>query len=56
MSLGTGLAKRPYLVVNGVTFDSGDFANATGCLSASVALGIGETGFAGTSRSGAVDI
>ena len=56
MSLGTGLTKRPDLVVNGVTFDSGGFSDATGCSSASVAFGICETGLAGTSHSGAIDI
>ena len=56
MSLGTGLTKRPDLVVSGVTLDSGGFSNVTGCSSATVARGICETGFAGTCRSGAIDI
>ena len=56
MSLGTGLTRCPDLVVSGVTLDSGVFSDATGCLSATVARGICETGFAGTCHSGANDI
>ena len=56
MSLGTGLTKRPDHVVSGVTVDSGVFSDATGCSSVTVARGICETGFAGTCRSGAIDI
>ena len=56
MSLGTGLTKRPDLVVSGVTLDSGGFSDATRCSSATVACGICETGFAGTRRYGAIDI
>ena len=56
MSLGTGLTRRPDLVVSGVTLGSGGFSEATGCSSATVARGICETGFAGTCHSGAKDI
>ena len=56
MSLGTGLTKCPDLVVSGVTLDSGGFFDATGCSSAPVARWICEAGFAGTCRSGAIDI
>ena len=56
MSLGTGLTNHPDLVVSGVTLESGAFSDVTGCLSATVAHGVCETGFAGPCCSGAIDI
>ena len=57
MSLGTGLTIRPdRVVVRGITLGLGAFSGATGCLSATVARGRCEAGFAGLCHFGANDI
>ena len=56
MSLGTGLTRRPDLVVCGITLGSGGLSDATRCSSATVARGMCETGFADTCHLGASDI
>ena len=56
MSLGTGLTIRPDLVVRGINLELGVFSDTTGCLSATVVCRVCETGFAGPSRSGTIDI
>ena len=48
MSLGTGLTRRPDLVVIGIILGSGGLSDVTGCSSTTVARGMSETGFAGT--------
>ena len=56
MSFGTGLTRRPDLVVIGVTLGLGFLSDVTGCSSATVVGGMVEAGFAGTYCSSASNI